>query len=59
LSQPTYRESILCRLWPVRAVSTASLHDATEVARFDLPTVMMFVQSLHDISHNKIEDARE
>ena len=24
-----------------------------------MPTVMMFVQSLHGISHNKIEDTKE
>ena len=24
-----------------------------------IPTVMMFVQSLHGISHNKIEDTKE
>jgi hydantoinase/carbamoylase family amidase len=35
------------------------LHDASEVARFGIPTVMMFVQSLHGISHNKIEDTKE
>jgi hydantoinase/carbamoylase family amidase len=35
------------------------LHDAAEVARVGIPTVMMFVQSLHGISHNKIEDTRE
>ncbi|HUL33105.1 MAG TPA: Zn-dependent hydrolase [Candidatus Eisenbacteria bacterium] len=35
------------------------LHDAAEVARADIPTVMMFVQSLHGISHNKIEDTKE
>jgi N-carbamoyl-L-amino-acid hydrolase len=35
------------------------LHDAAEVARAGMPTVMMFVQSLHGISHNKIEDTRE
>ena len=35
------------------------LHDATEVSRAGVPTVMMFVQSLHGISHNKIEDTRE
>jgi N-carbamoyl-L-amino-acid hydrolase len=34
------------------------LHDAAEVARLDIPTVMMFVQSLKGISHNKIEDTR-
>ncbi len=35
------------------------LHDAAEVAAAGIPTVMMFVQSLHGISHNKIEDTRE
>jgi N-carbamoyl-L-amino-acid hydrolase len=35
------------------------LHDAAEPGRIGVPTVMMFVQSLHGISHNKIEDTRE
>ena len=35
------------------------LHDAAEVSRSGIPTVMMFVQSLNGISHNKIEDTRE
>ena len=35
------------------------LHDAAEVARAGVPTVMMFVQSLHGISHNKIEDTKK
>jgi N-carbamoyl-L-amino-acid hydrolase len=35
------------------------LHDAAEVSRAGIPTVMMFVQSLNGISHNKIEDTRE
>lgn len=35
------------------------LHDAAEVARVGVPTIMMFVQSLHGISHNKIEDTKE
>jgi hydantoinase/carbamoylase family amidase len=35
------------------------LHDAAEVARAGVPSVMMFVQSLKGISHNKIEDTRE
>lgn len=35
------------------------LHDAAEVAAAGVPTVMLFVQSLHGISHNKIEDTRE
>jgi N-carbamoyl-L-amino-acid hydrolase len=35
------------------------LHDAAEVSRAGIPTVMMFVQSLKGISHNKIEDTHE
>ncbi len=35
------------------------LHDAAEMARAGVPTVMMFVQSLRGISHNKIEDTKE
>jgi N-carbamoyl-L-amino-acid hydrolase len=35
------------------------LHDAAEVSRAGIPTVMLFVQSLGGISHNKIEDTRE
>jgi beta-ureidopropionase / N-carbamoyl-L-amino-acid hydrolase len=35
------------------------LHDAAEVSRAGIPTVMMFVQSLNGISHNKIEDTKE
>jgi hypothetical protein len=35
------------------------LHDDAEMAAAGVPTVMMFVQSLHGISHNKIEDTKE
>lgn len=35
------------------------LHDAAEMARVGIPTVMMFTQSLLGISHNKIEDTKE
>ncbi|GGH05162.1 Zn-dependent hydrolase [Silvibacterium dinghuense] len=35
------------------------LHDAAEVARAGIPTVMLFTQSLQGISHNKIEDTKE
>jgi N-carbamoyl-L-amino-acid hydrolase len=35
------------------------LHDAAEVSRAGIPTVMMFVQSLGGISHNKVEDTKE
>jgi N-carbamoyl-L-amino-acid hydrolase len=34
------------------------LHDAAEVARMGIPTVMMFVQSLQGLSHNKAEDTK-
>jgi len=35
------------------------LHDAAEVARAGVPTVMIFVQSLRGLSHTKLEDTRE
>ena len=35
------------------------LHDAAEVARAGVPTVMMFVQSLRGLSHTKLEDTLE
>src|SRR5919202_2257709 len=35
------------------------LHDAAEVARAGLPTVMLFVQSLRGLSHTKLEDTKE
>jgi N-carbamoyl-L-amino-acid hydrolase len=35
------------------------LHDAAEVARAGVPTVMMFVQSLRGLSHTKLEDTHE
>ncbi len=35
------------------------LHDSAEVARAGVPTVMLFVQSLRGISHNKIEDTKQ
>jgi N-carbamoyl-L-amino-acid hydrolase len=34
------------------------LHDAAEVARAGIPTVMMFVQSLNGLSHNPAENTR-
>ncbi len=34
------------------------LHDAAEVARSGIPTVMMFTQSLAGLSHNKAEDTQ-
>lgn len=35
------------------------LHDGAEVARAGIPAVMIFVQSLGGISHDKIEDTKE
>ncbi|MFL5915584.1 MAG: Zn-dependent hydrolase [Gaiellaceae bacterium] len=49
----------------VREVSATShrlpsgpLHDAAEVARAGIPTVMLFVQSLRGLSHTKLEDTK-
>jgi hydantoinase/carbamoylase family amidase len=52
-------ESIRETCGVVHRLPSGPLHDAAEVARAGVPTVMMFVQSLHGISHNKIEDTRE
>jgi len=35
------------------------LHDAAEVARAGVATVMLFVQSLRGLSHTKLEDTKE
>jgi N-carbamoyl-L-amino-acid hydrolase len=35
------------------------LHDAAEVARAGIPTVMVFVQSLRGLSHTKLEDTSD
>lgn len=35
------------------------LHDAAEVARVGVPTIMLFVQSLRGLSHAKEEDTKE
>jgi N-carbamoyl-L-amino-acid hydrolase len=51
--------SILETAGVTHRLPSGPLHDAAEVARAGIPTVMMFVQSLHGISHNKIEDTTE
>jgi N-carbamoyl-L-amino-acid hydrolase len=50
----------------IRDVTSAShrlpsgpLHDAAEVARAGVPTVMLFVQSLRGLSHTKLEDTKK
>ena len=35
------------------------LHDAAEISRAGVPTVMMFVQSLRGLSHTRLEDTRD
>jgi len=35
------------------------LHDAAEVSRAGIPTVMVFVQSLRGLSHTRLEDTKE
>jgi hydantoinase/carbamoylase family amidase len=52
-------EAILETCGKVHRLPSGPLHDAAEVARAGVPTVMMFVQSLHGISHNRIEDTKE
>src|SRR4029077_11686087 len=37
---------------------SAPLHDAAEVARAGIPTVMVFVQSLRGLSHTRLEDTK-
>jgi N-carbamoyl-L-amino-acid hydrolase len=43
----------------VHRLPSGPLHDAAEVARAGVPTVMMFVQSLRGLSHTKLEDTKE
>src|SRR5438445_5337556 len=52
-------EAITVACGKAHRLPSGPLHDAAEVARAGVPTVMMFVQSLHGISHNKIEDTKE
>jgi N-carbamoyl-L-amino-acid hydrolase len=43
----------------VHRLPSGPLHDAAEVARAGVPTVMMFVQSLRGLSHTREEDTKE
>jgi N-carbamoyl-L-amino-acid hydrolase len=52
-------EAILETAGVSHRLPSGPLHDAAEVARSNIPTIMLFVQSLHGISHNKIEDTKE
>jgi acetylornithine deacetylase/succinyl-diaminopimelate desuccinylase-like protein len=40
-------------------MDSGALHDAAEVARAGVPTVMLFVKSLGGISHAKVEDSAD
>jgi N-carbamoyl-L-amino-acid hydrolase len=42
----------------VEQLPSGPLHDAAEVSRLGIPTVMMFVQSLNGLSHNAAEDTK-
>jgi len=42
-----------------RRLPSGPLHDAAEVSRAGVPTVMLFVQSLRGLSHTKLEDTKE
>ena len=52
-------EAICETVGTARRLPSGPLHDAAEVARAGIPSVMMFTQSLRGISHNKIEDTKE
>jgi hydantoinase/carbamoylase family amidase len=39
-------------------LASGPLHDAAEVSRAGIPTVMLFVQSLRGLSHTKLEDTK-
>jgi N-carbamoyl-L-amino-acid hydrolase len=43
----------------VHRLPSGPLHDAAEVARASVPTIMLFVQSLRGLSHAKEEDTKE
>lgn len=43
----------------VHRLPSGPLHDAAEVARAGVPTIMLFVQSLRGLSHTKEEDTKE
>jgi hydantoinase/carbamoylase family amidase len=59
LCREAIAETVQTPLEQVPTLPSGPLHDAAEVARAGIPTVMMFVQSLRGISHNRIEDTAE
>ena len=51
-------ESILEVAGMSHRLPSGPLHDAAEVSRAGIPTVMLFVQSLRGLSHTKLEDTK-
>jgi beta-ureidopropionase / N-carbamoyl-L-amino-acid hydrolase len=51
-------EAIVETVGTSERLPSGPLHDAAEVARLGIPTVMMFVQSLNGLSHNPAEDTK-
>ncbi len=51
-------KAILETVGVTERLPSGPLHDAAEVARLGIPTVMMFVQSLNGLSHNRAEDTK-
>jgi N-carbamoyl-L-amino-acid hydrolase len=51
-------ESVQETVGACHRLPSGPLHDAAEVARRGIPTVMMFTQSLAGLSHNKAEDTK-
>ena len=65
--EPTFFDDELIELCSQSVVEVAGrshrlpsgpIHDAVEVSRSGIPTVMMFVQSIAGMSHNRLEDTR-
>ena len=52
-------EAIVETAGSAHRLPSGPLHDAAEVARAGVPTVMMFVQSLRGLSHTRLEDTKE
>jgi N-carbamoyl-L-amino-acid hydrolase len=51
-------DAVLATAGVSERLPSGPLHDAAEVARLGVPTVMMFVQSLNGLSHNAAEDTK-
>ena len=52
------KEAVLAVAGEAPLLPSGPLHDAAEVARTGIPTVMMFVQSINGLSHNSLEDTK-